>query len=91
MKEYTVKLGVIPTRRFIFSKEDALKFKDLTYARLKELNVDYVDIEDINDEGLFYTEDDIEAIEEKMNKNNVDALLFPALQLWHRRYHRQDF
>ena len=77
MKEYTVKLGVIPTRRFIFSKEDALKFKDLTYARLKELNVDYVDIEDINDEGLFYTEDDIEAIAEKMSKNNVDALFFP--------------
>lgn len=77
MQKYSVKLGVVPTRRFIFSKDDALKFKDLTYRRLKELCVDYVDIEDINDEGLFYSEDYIEAIMEKMRENKVDALFFP--------------
>ena len=77
MINYTVKLGVVPTRRFIFSKKDAIKFKDLTYERLNELNVDYVDIEDINEEGLFYSEEHLDAISEKMRKNNVDALFFP--------------
>lgn len=77
MKNYTIKLGVVPTRRFIFSKEDAIKFKELTYKRLNELEVDYIDIEDINDEGLFYSENDLEAIMSKMQKNDVDALFFP--------------
>ena len=77
MKNYSVKLGVVPTRRFIFSKEDALKFKDLTYKKLDELGVNYVDIEDINEEGLFYSEGDLEAIKEKMIKGSVDALFFP--------------
>ena len=77
MMNYSVKLGVVPTRRFIFSKEDAIKFKELTYERLDSMNVDYTDIEDINDEGLFYSENDLEAIMSKMLKNKVDALFFP--------------
>ena len=45
-------LGVAPTRRIIFSKEDAHKYKNETYKKLTEMNVDYIDIEDINDEGI---------------------------------------
>lgn len=77
MKDYSVKLGVVPTRRFIFSTEDALKFKRLTYERLDELNIDYIDIDDINEEGLFYSEKDEEAVIKKMTDNHVDALFFP--------------
>lgn len=77
MMKYSIKLGVIPTRRFIFSKEDAIKFKELTYERLIKMKVDYIGIEDINEEGLFYSENDLEAIMSKMLKYKVDALFFP--------------
>ena len=47
-----IKLGFVPTRRSVFSAPDALKYRDLTAKRLTELGVDFVDITDINDEGL---------------------------------------
>jgi hypothetical protein len=47
-----IKLGFAPTRRSIFSAPDAIKYRNLTAKRLKELKIDFVDIKDINKEGL---------------------------------------
>lgn len=47
-----IKIGFAPTRRSIFSAPDAVKFANLTRDRLRELGVEFVDITDINDEGL---------------------------------------
>ena len=47
-----VVLGFAPTRRAIFSAPAAVVYRGLTAKRLKELNVDFVDIDDVNDEGL---------------------------------------
>ena len=47
-----IKLGYAPTRRSIFSAPDAVKYRGLTKERLIELGVDFVDIDDINEEGL---------------------------------------
>ena len=52
----SVKIGFAPTRRSIFSAPDAVKYANLTRERLKELGVEFVDITDINEEGLFYDE-----------------------------------
>ena len=35
-----IKLGYAPTRRSIFSAPDAIKYRDLTAERLKELDID---------------------------------------------------
>ena len=45
-----VVLGFAPTRRAIFSAPAAVVYRGLTAKRLKELNVDFVDIDDVNDE-----------------------------------------
>ena len=47
-----IKLGFAPTRRSIFSAPDAIKYRGLTRDKLKELGVDFVDIDDINSEGF---------------------------------------
>ena len=60
-----IKLGFAPTRRSIFSAPDAVKYRGLTADRLRELGVDFVDIDDINEEGLLYSEDDRLRILEK--------------------------
>ena len=72
-----VKLGLAPTRRSIFSAPDAIKFSNLTRQRLNELGVDYVDITDINEEGLLYNDEDMEKIAEKFAAEKVDGLFFP--------------
>ena len=48
----TIRLGYAPTRRSIFSAPDAVKYRNLTADRLREMGVDFVDIDDINAEGL---------------------------------------
>lgn len=77
MYKYTVKMGVAPTRRFIFSKEDAHSYKNKTYKKLKELGVDYVDIEDVNDEGLLHSESDVAKVVAKFRSEGVSCLFFP--------------
>ena len=54
-----IKLGYAPTRRSIFSAPDAIKYRGLTRDRLEELGVSFVDIDDINPEGLLYDDKDI--------------------------------
>ncbi len=72
-----IKLGFAPTRRSIFSAPDALKYAGLTKKRLEELGVDFVDIDDINDEGLLYNDKDLPRIVEKFQKAGVDGLFIP--------------
>ena len=50
-----IKLGFVPTRRSIFSAPDAIKYRGLTADRLREIGVDIVDIDDINDEACCST------------------------------------
>lgn len=73
----SVKIGFAPTRRSIFSAPDAVKYANLTRERLKELGVEFVDITDINEEGLFYDEADREKIQEKFKRENVKGIFFP--------------
>lgn len=72
-----VRIGLVPTRRSIFSAPDAVKYADLTRKRLEELGVEFVDIKDINEEGLFYDEADRDRMKEKFLKEKVKGLFFP--------------
>ncbi|ROR30689.1 L-fucose isomerase-like protein [Mobilisporobacter senegalensis] len=72
-----IKIGLAPTRRSIFSAPDAIKYGNLTRDRLKELEIDVVDINDINKEGLLYNEEDRKKIAEKFKKEKIDGLFFP--------------
>ena len=72
-----IKLGFAPTRRSIFSAPDAIKYRGLTADRLRELGVSFVDIDDINPEGLLYDEKDRLKIVEKFKKKKIDGLFLP--------------
>ena len=73
----TVKLGLAPTRRSIFSAPDAVKYANLTRGRLRELGVEFVDIDDISADGLLHNDEDRIKIEEKFKREKVDGLFFP--------------
>lgn len=72
-----IKLGFAPTRRNIFSAPDAIKYRKLTAEKLESLGVDFVDITDINEEGLLYNEADRIRIAEKFRKEKIDGLFLP--------------
>ena len=72
-----IKLGFAPTRRSIFSAPDAVKYRNLTAARLRELGVDFVDITDVNGEGLLYDDEGLSRIIEKFKREKVDGLFLP--------------
>jgi L-fucose isomerase-like protein len=72
-----IRIGFAPTRRSIFSAPDAIKYANLTRDRLKELGIDYVDIADINSEGLLYDDEDRKKIAEKFKKEKIDGLFLP--------------
>lgn len=70
-------LGYAPTRRNVFSAPDALKYRRLIKQKLLEMDIDIVDIDDINDEGLLYDDKDVEDIINKFRKRGVDGIIFP--------------
>ena len=72
-----VKLGFAPTRRSIFSAPDAVKYANLTRKKLEELGVEFVDINDIAEDGLLHDDVDRIRIEEKFKAEKVDGLFFP--------------
>ncbi len=73
----TVRIGYAPTRRSIFSAPDAVKYADLTRERLKELGVEFVDINDISKDGLLHDDQDRIRIAEKFKSEKIDGLFFP--------------
>ena len=72
-----IKLGFAPTRRSIFSAPDAVKYRGLTAKRLKEMGIAFVDITDINEEGLLYQDEDMYRIAEKFKREKIDGLFLP--------------
>lgn len=73
-------LGFLPTRRSFFSKEDALKYKKITYDKILSLipkGVKIIDIEWLNDEGLLFDEKDVPEVVQYFITNKVDALFAP--------------
>lgn len=73
----TIKIGYAPTRRSIFSAPDARKYRGIIADRLRELGIEFVDIDDINDEGLLFDEDDRIKVLEKFRAEGVDGLFLP--------------
>lgn len=70
-------IGFSPTRRSIFSAPDAVKFANLTRERLNELEVEYVDIVDIAEDGLLHNEVDRLKIVDKFKAAKIDGLFVP--------------
>lgn len=86
MLDYRIKIGVAPVRRFLpgpkrtgmFNPDYAVENKRKTLAFLRENFADYqtefVDLEDLNDEGLLIETSECARAEEKFRRVGIDAL-----------------
>jgi L-fucose isomerase-like protein len=70
-------LGFAPTRRFVFSAEDAARYKALVEKKLAGWGIDVVTIDSVNREGLLYERSHAEAAAALFRKAGVDAVFSP--------------
>ncbi len=70
-------LGYAPTRRNVFSREDAIKYKELTKDKIKSMGYKVIDMDDINEDGLLLSESDVENTIKKFKEKGVDAVFSP--------------
>lgn len=75
--DHKIKIGFAPTRRTIFSIEDAIRFKGLIQEKLTDMGIDYVNIDDINEEGLLWQDSDAQKVVDKFKAEKVNAVFFP--------------
>ncbi|HPJ22757.1 MAG TPA: fucose isomerase, partial [Clostridia bacterium] len=77
IKQKTVKLGVCPIGKFVFSHEDAKIQKKLIYDKLCELGIGYADIENVLPDGLVRDHSHVEPVVRYLESQNIDALFVP--------------
>ena len=77
MKKVVIKLGYCPTRRDVFSREEAIKYNKKIRGKLSDFPVSVVDLKGINEEELLFCDEDIETVVERFKMEKIDALFFP--------------
>ena len=77
MREKKPLLGFCPVGKFVFSNEDAVKFKKLLSAKLEEWQVRFVDLEGVLEDGLVKDQKHVEPVVEHFIKAGVDCLFVP--------------
>ena len=70
-------LGLAPTRRFVFSAEDAARYKVLVEQTLKGWDIEFVNVDAVNKEGLLFERAHAAAAAELFRRANVDAVFAP--------------
>ena len=72
-----IKLGLAPTRRAIFSAPAAVEYAELTRRKLRDMGIDFVDIDKISEDGLLHDESDEIRIAEYFLSEGIDGLFIP--------------
>ena len=72
-----ITLGLVPISKFVFSHEDALHYKALTEAKLRELGIAFVNIDGITDDGMLFRNTDLPKVIAYLRDQQVDALFCP--------------
>ncbi len=80
--KYRVKLGFLPTRRILnrpnlFNRDFAIAEKDKIERWMDARKIDYVNLNFLNEEGLIYTDTDVEKVVEKFRSEKVNAIFAP--------------
>lgn len=71
------KLGFCPIGKFVFSHEEALRVKERLQAKMREWNVDFVDLEGVLKDGMVRDQSHVDPAVEHLRARNVDAVFLP--------------
>jgi L-fucose isomerase-like protein len=70
-------VGLCPVGKFVFSNEDAVRYKELIRSRLREWEVSFVDLEHVLEDGLVKDQAHVETAVAHFRKAGVDCLFLP--------------
>ncbi|MBN2451881.1 MAG: fucose isomerase, partial [Lentisphaeria bacterium] len=70
-------LGFCPIGKFVFSNQDALRFKVAIRGLLEQWRVPLVDLEDVVEDGLVKDQSQVDAVVAHFRSAGVDALFMP--------------
>ncbi len=76
-QRYKLKIGFLPTRRKVFSKEEAGKYKRLIEEKVRTYDAELVTLDFLNQEGLIYEGLDADRVAERFIEEKVDAVFAP--------------
>jgi L-fucose isomerase-like protein len=77
MKHGLPLMGLCPIGKFVFSNEDAIRFKQALQAKLTQWGIPYVDLEGVLGDGLVKDQSHVEAVVSHFRKTGVDCLFMP--------------
>jgi L-fucose isomerase-like protein len=72
-----IKLGFCPIGKFVFSHEDALKFKILIEEKLHQWGIEYINLDEVLKDGIVRSQEDVEPVVEYFKENDIDAIFMP--------------
>ncbi|MFH0965069.1 MAG: fucose isomerase [Planctomycetota bacterium] len=70
-------LGFCPIGKFVFSHEDALRYKGLLEVKLREWEIDYVGIDGVVRDGMVRGLEDVEPVVRHLKAKGVDGVFLP--------------
>ena len=77
MKQKKPLLGLCPIGKFVFSNEDAVRYKKRLQAKLDGWNVGYVDLEGVLEDGLVKDQKQVEKTVAHFEQAGIDCLFIP--------------
>ncbi len=77
LKKKVAYLGVCPIGKFVFSHEDAVKWKKEIFKKFKEWDINYCDVDNILPDGMVRDQKHVEAVVDYFKKEKIDALFIP--------------
>ncbi len=72
-----VKLGLCPIGKFVFSHEDACRFKKMIQQGFDDWQINYVDIDDVIPDGMIRDQSHVEPVVNYFKRQNIDAVFMP--------------
>jgi L-fucose isomerase-like protein len=77
MQQKAPLLGLCPIGKFVFSNQDAIKYKKLLQAKLRQWQIEFVDLDDILEDGLVKDQSHVDTVVKHFRDKNVDCLFMP--------------
>ena len=77
MNECKPLLGFCPIGKFVFSNEDAVKYKQLLQAKLRDWAIPFVDLEGVLKDGLVKDQKHVDQVVKHFASKNIDCLFIP--------------
>lgn len=72
-----VKIGYIPTRRDVFDRSEAYRYRGVVKKAVQSLGAKLVDIDGINGENLLFDERDLPAVIDRMQRERWTVCFSP--------------